>query len=327
MTRIPTFPGIRTYPGWSEGASTPAEIVGAPLGNTSFTQVGPVDPVAIRFGGLTVGCRDSEGGQWWVTKVDQLHDLPLKFEKVSRQLGDGAVTASGFLDARHVEIGVSIGVLPASGASVHDRLDMLKRALPIRQSAPVVIKDWGRVFCVEARVEDTLKVRRVGRWRFDVTIPLYIPDPVLLAASWQTGRPAWITRSLSMQTVSSGFTLPLSAPFRIEASEQDEGLSRFTVAGSGPARMLMTVTGPVKNAAIIDASGGWQTTLMGTLDAGQTLTIDPRLRQVLAGGVSSRRAWLTGWPNLEPGEHTISWTGESSSEETMLRIDYVETYL
>lgn len=329
MAKIPTYPGIRTYPGWSEGeaSSNSGGIVGEPSSGAPFTQIGPVDPVAIRVGGLTLGCRDSDGGQWWVTQVDQLHDLRVRFEKVTRQMGDGTITGDGLLDPRHAEISVSIGIKPESNASLHDRLDALKRSLPIRRTAPVVVRDWGRVFCVDARVEDTVKVKRVGKWRFDVAIPLYIPDPVLLAASWQTGQPAWVTRSLSMQTVMSGFTVPFTLPVNIPSSSRDDGLSRFTVAGSGPARMVMTLTGPVENPVITDAAGGWQTTLTGTLGAGETLSIDPHLRQVLAGGISSRRAWLSGWPSLEPGEHAISWTGEGASVETMLRVDYVETYL
>lgn len=319
-----TVPGPRTYPGWMEATAGTGPTWEEPPIPATFRLRDAGWPLAVRFPSLIVGAIDDEGGTWAVTGFEGLYSAASRYESGERGWRDGSWVGRGFLEAKHVTVSVRIRVPEGLAAdAIPQRLNALHKALPWRSPAQVVFKDWGHVWAGDALVEDRVEVTRASRWIVEATIPLLIPDPVLLAASWSTGRPAWVTRTLIAGRASSGFTLPVTLPHSIPSVGDGDTRAVFDITGAAPARVILRVSGPIDRAVVTD-DAGWETTITGRVDADQELIIDPQTRQVLLDG-ASRRAWLTGWPHLAPGPHAITWRPEGATADTRLHIDYVET--
>ncbi|MBD3689879.1 hypothetical protein H8R18_01340 [Nanchangia anserum] len=326
-----TFPGATTFPGWIDVPT--GSITQMPPNTDANTGAGSgfvldftAAPVAARLGEVVFGATDSEGGQYWLTGVDGLHEVDMRLETGERAYRDGSWAASGLFAARRVTISATIAApLSAGSAGLVRRLEWVRRHIPWRSAAPLVVNEYGRCVLADAQVCDAVEVKRITRWRADIKIPLIVPDPFWMAATWHTGRPDWTRRTLVAGRAGGGMVFPTVTPFIFKAGGDGDRRAIFDITTATPARVLFTIEGPLTGATISD-DAGWETRISGHVLAGQTLTIDPQSRRVELGG-ASRRSWLDGWPRLDPGPHAITWRTEGADESTRLHIDYVETTL
>lgn len=120
-------------------------------------------------------------------------------------------------------------------------------------------------------------------------------------------------------------------------------------AGNVEMRPLLTITGPVTNPTIFNATAGWQITITNPLQvgytvlAGDTLVIDTDTHAITyyTGGVgvgAARRAWLAagstwpstvlGVPGLAPGSNTFQFTStDGISVAGTLQVQWASAYL
>ena len=147
------------------------------------------------------------------------------------------------------------------------------------------------------------------------SLGLYAPDPRIwssAARSFSTGFPSSV----------GGLVLPVTPPFTIDAVVTSNTAS-LANPGSVPVPLRTRLDGPAEDAELTVTSGTGAVSNLrlanpdGDLLAdSEWLLIDSDTRQVLLGGVSSRRSWAAGtFPVVPPGESTfiLSGTGTGSA--------------
>lgn len=319
-----TYPGARTFPGWMESTGGDAGATPEAVLPVGFTQYPRDRDLAMRLGGFVWGCRDSAGYQWRLAGIDGLHTVTVDTQTGERAWRDGNWSAPGWVRAKHVAVTCHLVAPPDAGHhGLHERLAAIGQTLPIRRPGPVTVYEYGRAWFFLAQVVGEVDVTRVGAFVYTLKFTLLAPDPVLVAARWESPGPAWTTKTLTATRSASGFTLPVTLPHLIPDSEDGDTRAIFDITGAYPARVVLRIDGPLDRATIVD-DAGWHLTVAGRIEAGETLTIDPQARQVTLGG-ASRRAWIDQWPRLDPGPHAITWTPEGTDASTRLHVDYVET--
>lgn len=137
------------------------------------------------------------------------------------------------------------------------------------------------------------------------------------------------TDPLSPPTYSGGLTFPIRFGLRFP-SVLSGGTVTVTNAGTSPAGVLATITGPCLDPRVVvtpvGAEPSWFTVAVA-LPAGEVLVVDTSARTVLLGeGRSNRRGdWSgTGWPLLPPGDSEIAF--RSSDGSGALQVRFASTW-
>lgn len=115
-------------------------------------------------------------------------------------------------------------------------------------------------------------------------IEFHATDPRIYDASFTSS-------SLSLPSAATGLTFPATAPF-VFGSAGTGGSATFTNSGNCPAPWIAQILGPVTNPVVTLAATGQAVAINGTVNAGETLTIDSLSHTVLLGGTASRASWV-----------------------------------
>lgn len=280
---------------------------------------------AAKLGGLVFGGVDSDGVQWILTDISGFYDIDLEGETGARAWRDGDWVGRGWIRGHRFTMKIAVKTDENRPDLVTRAVEAIKRALPVRTPAPLVVQDREQVTAEDVICEDKVKVTR---WRTaaHIEIPLLAPNPVRYAADWGTGAVAWDVYETGLPKKSGGLRVPFKVPFIIK-SESVAGELRFIVAGSARPLSQIIISGPVKNPVIRDAVAGWRVAVDLDIGAGERLVIDPAARTVELNGASRRGAIAGGFPAVDVGEHLITWSADSYTPEARLKIRVAESYL
>ena len=127
---------------------------------------------------------------------------------------------------------------------------------------------------------------RYGR----AVIEFHATDPRIYDATFTSS-------TLALPSAATGLTFPATAPF-VFGSTGTGGTATFANAGNCPAPWIAQIIGPVTNPVVTLAATGQAVVINGTVNAGETLTIDSLSRTVLLG-TASRASWV--------GSTTVWW--------------------
>lgn len=280
---------------------------------------------AAKLGGLTFGGVDSDGVQWILTDISGFYDVDLDGETGARAWRDGDWVGKGWIRGHRFTAKIAVKTDENRPDLVTGAVEAIKRALPVRTPAPLVVRDRDRVTAEDVICEDKVKVTR---WRTaaHIEIPLLAPSPVRYAADWETGATSWDVYETALPKKSGGLRVPFRIPVIIRSSFV-AGELRFTVGGSAHPLSRIIITGPVKNPVVRDAVAGWRVAVNLDMSAGERLVIDPGARTVELNGASRRGAISGGFPALDVGEHLITWSADAFSQDARLKIRVAESYL
>lgn len=280
---------------------------------------------AARLGDLVFGGVDSDGVQWILTDISGFYDVDLEGETGARAWRDGDWVGRGWIRGHRFTVKIAVKTDENRPDLVTRAVEAIKRALPVRTPAPLVVQDREQVTAEDVICEDKVTVTR---WRTaaHIEIPLLAPNPVRYAADWETGQVAWEVYETGLPKKTGGLRVPFTVPFIIKSSVV-AGELRFVAGGSARPLALIEVTGPVKNPVIRDAVAGWCVAVDLDIAAGERLVIDPTARTVELNGASRRGAISGGFPVIDVGEHLITWSADSFSPDARLKIRVAESYL
>lgn len=280
---------------------------------------------AAKLGGVTFGGVDADGVQWILTDISGFYDIDLEGETGARAWRDGDWVGRGWIRGHRFTVKIAVKTDENRTDLVTSAVEAIKRALPVRTPAPLVVQDREQVTAEDVICEDKVKVTR---WRTaaHIEIPLLAPNPVRYAADWDTGAIAWDVYETGLPKKSGGLRVPFMVPFIIK-SESVAGELRFIVAGSARPLSQIIITGPVKNPVIRDAVAGWRVAVDLDMSEGERLVIDPGARTVELNGASRRGAISGGFPAVDVGEHLITWSADAFSPGARLKIRVAESYI
>lgn len=280
---------------------------------------------AAKLGGLTFGGIDTDGVQWILTDISGFYDIDLEGETGARAWRDGDWVGKGWIRGHRFTMKIAVKTDENRPDLVTRAVEAIKRALPVRVPAPLVVQDREQVTAEDVICEDKVKVTR---WRTaaHIEIPLLAPSPVRYAADWETGATAWDVYETGLPKKRGGLRVPFRVPFIIK-SESVAGELRFIVAGSARPLSQIIISGPVKNPVIRDAFAGWRVAVNLDIQEGERLVIDPGARTVELNGASRRGAISGGFPALDVGEHLVTWSADAFSPGARLKIRVAESYL
>lgn len=280
---------------------------------------------AAKLGGLVFGGVDTDGVQWILTDISGFYDIDLEGETGARAWRDGDWVGKGWIRGHRFTMKIAVKTDENRADLVTRAVEAIKRALPVRTPAPLVVQDREQVTAEDVICEDKVKVTR---WRTaaHIEIPLLAPSSIRYAADWETGATAWEVYETGLPKKSGGLRVPFTVPFIIR-SESVAGELRFIVAGSARPLSQIIITGPAKNPVIRDAVAGWRVAVDLDIKEGERLVIDPGARTVELNGASRRGAISGGFPALDVGEHLITWSADAFSPGARLKIRVAESYL
>lgn len=280
---------------------------------------------AARLGNLVFGGVDTDGVQWILTDISGFYDIDLEGETGARAWRDGDWVGRGWIRGHRFTVKIAVKTDDNRPDLVTGAVEAIKRALPVRTPAPLVVRDRGRVTAEDVICEDKVKVTR---WRTaaHIEIPFLAPSLVRYAADWETGAVAWDEYETGLPKKSGGLRVPFTVPFIIK-SETVAGELRFNVGGSARPLSQIIITGPVKNPVVQDVVAGWRVAVDLDMGAGERLVIDPGARSVELNGASRRGAISGGFPVIDVGEHLVTWSADSFSADARLKIRVAESYL
>lgn len=280
---------------------------------------------AAKLGGLIFGGVDTDGVQWILTDISGFYDIDLEGETGARAWRDGDWVGRGWIRGHRFTVKIAVKTDENRPDLVTRAVEAIKRALPVRTPAPLVVRDREQVTAEDVICEDKVKVTR---WRTaaHIEIPFLAPSPVRYAADWDTGAIAWDVYETGLPKKSGGLRVPFRVPFIIKSAVV-AGELRFIVGGSARPLSLIEVTGPVRNPVIRDAVAGWRVAVNLDMGAGERLVIDPTARTVELNGASRRGAISGGFPVIDVGEHLITWSADGYTPEARLKIRVAESYL
>lgn len=293
--------------------------------NTQPRQVTLWQEQAAKLSGLTFGGVDTDGVQWVLTDISGFYDIDLEGETGARAWRDGDWVGKGWIRGHRFTVKITIKTDENRPELITSAVEAVKRALPVRAPAALVVQDRGQVTAEDVICEDKVTVTR---WRTaaHIEIPLLAPNPVRYAADWETGQVAWEVFETGLPKRTGGLHMPFTAPFIIK-SETVAGELRFIVGGSARPLSQIIISGPVKNPVVRDAVAGWRVAVNLDIAAGERLVIDPTARTVELNGASRRGAISGGFPVIDVGEHLITWSADSFSPDARLKIRVAESYL
>jgi len=172
-----------------------------------------------------------------------------------------------------------------------------------------------------------------------MNLQLFATDPRLYAASQSS--------SCGVGTALGGGVFPATFPYSFTHGSVAGSIAANN-AGNFETRPLLTLTGPLTNPTVYNATTGWQLTLTNpnqvgfTVQSGDTVTIDTDTHAVLyyvggAGTPAPIRAWIVAgstWPStpngvagLAPGNNTVQLTSTGTSDTGSLTCEWSSAYL
>ena len=245
-----------------------------------------------------------------------LDDLPsMRSNDSPRPLDPGTFSGFDFPDGRTFNLDVTI--ISDDNATYHTDLAALQRAfVPLQSSTlPMLLFNSQRLINCRVRQRavpyDATYQQRVVVASFQ----MFAPDPRVYDAALQT-------LSCGLANAGSGFAFPIVWPISFGTGPIG-GSFQVTNLGNFGSRPVFTITGPVTNPNIQNASSGQELAFNIDLADGDSLVIDTDARSIVLNGTAGRRNALTAssqWFELAPGISTIEFQAFSSSASPTLQM-------
>lgn len=267
----------------------------------------------------------------WVqlTSLEGLDGVGIREATTPAADSDGEVLGPTRLEARLLAIEVQI--------IGRDRLDLAYREQALRQAFartdglwPLRVENrWPGAPALEAMVRVSQPWRcgaRTGRPNrvSQGQVVLKAPDPVLYETTWRTAT-AYPPPS------DGGIEFPVEFP--VEFGGSAYGGATITAGGDAVTWPLLTIYGPITDPVVANFTTGQEVALVGSINSGNTLHIDPRRRLAYLNDdpTASVYHWTDGartsWWGLIPGPNAIGITGDDTTDETRLGLTWRDAWL
>lgn len=271
------------------------------------------------FGGLTVG----NGTPFGILGATGLEDLPpLRTGDLAIGQKDGETPGLDLAAGR--DIGLDLVIFDATGASNYfTNIELLKAAAIVGVEQTFTFQLPGRnPRSLRARCRArSIPVSQDYQFHYGATNLLFhATDPRIYDASY-TSVP------VSLPTATSGLTFNATANF-VFGTGGTGGSMVAVNSGNYPAPWVAQIAGPIVNPTITLTASGMSVVFNGTINAGETLTIDSLARSVVLNGTTSRYSLIvspTQWFSLPVGSSTVQFNAASGTGT--LTFSYRSTWL
>jgi hypothetical protein len=235
---------------------------------------------------------------------------PARTSSTPKPQQDGAYGDRGYAGPKTIELAGLLYGDGTSWATLNARRDALIAAAYCKTDTVMTIVGDG--------LSRQITVRSVG------------PSPVEVVegnastvadwrAEWEALDPRLYSTALysvvaGLPVASGGVTFNMAAPITFGAAGSG-GTVLAPNAGSAPAPWTARLDGPLTNPSIIHQEQGLTLMLVGSVLAGEFLTVDVLSRSILLGGTASRYGFLAApaWFLLNPGTNTIRFNAVSGT--------------
>jgi hypothetical protein len=255
------------------------------------------------FNGQTFG---GAGSPYQVLTVDGLEGVPgIRNQDDNRGYADGMFTGRDFLAGRTISI--TFLTLASTGASAQANLNTIQRALLPQTSGTTPLY----FLLSNAESEQVINARVRG---FRTTInPEYTYGYIISQVDFFCPDPRYY--NTLEQTLSLTYSAPLGRVYnRTYNLTYGGGTSVLsgTVSNSGwvTTYPTITITGPIIDPVVSNATTGDALYLTGNYAAPDTIEIDLYNKLITVNGLAARNILNTGtWFGAEPGNNTFTFTG------------------
>lgn len=256
--------------------------------------------------GWTGNATDSAGVQWIITEEAGWSDAaPIRLAAAERAGTDGAVSGRVLRGARLISLrgtAVAPGRIPMLEAK--ERL----RAVAAAGSYTLTVAEAHLTRQVQVKQFSELKIADFGSYAFRFELSLRADDPLRYGTT-----PRQVQLTLAAST--GGTAMPLSFPFQFSAT--GSGNTGVVINdGNATTYPVLTISGPVSNPVVRNASTDRRIALGIDVAAGETVTVDHASGRVLLNGTASRLTTLlpgSSWWGLPPGASQISFSAATST--------------
>jgi hypothetical protein len=251
-----------------------------------------------------------------VLQVSGLDTAPLRTSTDEHQGMDGTYIDTPFMSSRTI---IVTGNLYTDPADPDTLLNSLRRdyaqdtvrpfyfQLPGQGTKFINCQGGGLVYDVDTN-------RRVGMTPVQFT--LLAEDPYIYDYPPTSATVAVPTLSILGMSFNMTFNLGFGGPLPNFGATVNNN-------GTHTAYPFITITGPVVNPVLTDSYSGTSMALSISINAGDVLTIDTRLKSIVLNGTVSRRTAMAGlkWISVPPGvSDTISFTADSGTGQCTVQL-------
>lgn len=235
-------------------------------------------------------------------------------KSLDRPLDQGSFSSSAYYSGRNVAVDMEVW-----GASESELQTNLIAALNLTElttdDQPWVMQlpGFGKVYlegkCIRRDVTPIDRDFSTG-YVARLTADWWMPNPRILSGTESSQD---VTKSIA----SGGMSYDISYDISYGASGSSG--NTLTNAGSYETRPVCVITGPINTPILENVTQGKALRFNGTINTGETLTVNFYNHQVLLNGTASRYSWVndvTQWWALEPGDNEVRLNGTSVGSPT-----------
>jgi hypothetical protein len=256
----------------------------------------------LTYRGLTIGA----GTPWQIQSLSGLEDLPdLRTGDTPRAYRHGAVPGLDLADGRTITL--ELMVFDSGTGNFAANVEQLKGiSSPLADETELVYQLPGRlgrsIRCRPRRRSLPVDLEYSFR-KGNAVIELFATDPRIYD-EFAT------SNVIALPSAATGLTFDASAPF-VFGSAGTGGTLNVLNQGNTPAPWFARIDGPVTDPTLTLAATGQQVRLVGTVNAGEFLSIDSLAPSVVLNGTASRYSWSAGpgsvWWELPVGTSAVQF--------------------
>lgn len=270
------------------------------------------------LGDVVFGAVDDRRVRIWLASLTGWFEGPGSTGTAEQAAGDGGWLNQAYRAPRTLE--VLLRLRGASWDHVGPTLDDIKKAVPVRTPAPMMVVSDGRALQADVRQQGDVLVRRYSA-SAEVSIGLVAPDPRLYSIDpvlVATGLPQTVG---GLSLLGGARTLPLSVNATVTS-----GVLTVTNDGNAEASPLFTVRGPCSPFTISHRATGATLRFAESVPAGRTLTIDTARRLAVMDQTATRTVTGT-WFAYAPGVNEVAFSASAFDASALLISTHRHAYL
>lgn len=239
---------------------------------------------------------------------------------------DGSIISSQFYSGRVVTLP---GIVKGNGAAAYEaNRKLLSSALTIKRDSngrPIPKRCQFETLSGVTYFFDAYVARKPMFSQVNVSFSKFLINLVVPKASiFATGI---VTSGAITRPSGGGFILPVILP--ITSSSSTGGSATLTNNGDNVSLPTLTLTGPLTNPYIRNATINKSMQLTYTIGTGDYITIDMEEKTILLNGSSSVLSAKTDdseWWGIDPGVNNIIFSSGSNSDTGNLQVSFYEAY-
>jgi hypothetical protein len=275
--------------------------VGFWTGSLSYQPAWSPEPFVIPFGGI-----DANGVSWMLLSVTGWDGPPTVGQIVQRSADHGGWPSAQYYGPRLITLDVMISAPTQAARDVAKQ--QLIQACPVSDLATFTYNEpVPKLAYVRQNGSANITFKSSTLADIEATIPLVAPDPRKYSTI-----PLTETATLPPPVINP-LALPLTLPIGFPGSVPPVA-SAISLVNSGTfeTRPIITVTGPISDPSIVNATTGQAITWTGlNMAASDQLVISTDSRQAFLGGVFAPADVTSAWFVMQPGSSQIYLTGDT----------------